>query len=199
MEGAHLLGPTTQRRVTMPSLKARLCSMGLKGFRCVNLGGYQFNDHLCLCLCLCSWHWQVPWTAGERGCRWRGKEDKRAIAHPLDRLLLPAPACWVSSTGSRVLQEGDDDTDPFLDLLLWLLTQQFASGVPIFSDFLKVGETSGRRDALKSIPNSPASPRGPRWLNAPNPFPALLWGQIGFILSALHTAEGSKFNAIFYI
>lgn len=141
----------------------------------------------------------VPWPAGERGCMWRGKGNRTAIAHRLDGLFLPTLACCMSSTGGRALQEGDDDTDPFLDLLLSLLTQQFASGVPIFSNFLKVGKTSGRGDALKSTTNSPESPRGPWRLDEPNPFPALIWGQAGFIFSALHTAEGSKFDAIFYI
>ena len=66
----------------------------------------------------------------------------------------------MSSTGDGALQDGDDDTDPFLDPLLSLLTKEFASGVPIFSNFLKVGETFGRGDALKSMTNSPESHRG---------------------------------------
>lgn len=115
-----------------------------------------------------------------------GKRDRRAIAHPLVRLVLPAPACVMSSTGDGAPQEGDDDIYPFLYLLLSLLTKQFASGLPIFSNFGKVGKTFGRGDALKSITNCPKTRRGPWRPDAPNPFPTHFGADRAHLLSSTH-------------
>lgn len=53
-------------------------------------------------------------------------------------------ALWMSSTSDRVLQEGDDDTDPLWDLLSAPLTLQVASAAPVFSNFLKEDKTFWR-------------------------------------------------------
>lgn len=65
----------------------------------------------------------------------------------------------MSANGDEALQEGHDDTDPLLDLLSPLPTKHFASGIPIFCIFLKVGETAGRGDPLNITTNSTESPR----------------------------------------
>lgn len=89
---------------------------------------------------------------------WREKEDRRTRAQLLDRLFLTTPDCWMSSNGDEALQEGHDDTDPLLDLLLLPPTQHFAPGIPIFCIFLKVSETAGKGDVLNSTTNSSPSP-----------------------------------------
>lgn len=140
--------------------------------------------------------------AGALAC-WRARirleREQKSHSPPLDRLFLPTPACWMSLTSNGALQEGDSDTDLFLDLLLLLLTKQLTSGIPIDSNFLKVGKTSGRGDALTSMTNSPESPRAIGWLNAPNTFLALIWGLTGLVFSTLHTTDSSKFCIIIYI
>lgn len=59
----------------------------------------------------------------------------------------------------EALQEGHNDTDPLLDLLLPLPTKNFDFGIPIFCIFLKAGETAWTGDAINSTTNSPQSPR----------------------------------------
>lgn len=81
----------------------------------------------------------------EKRCTWRGKEDRRATVYPLDRLLLPTSPCWMSLISSGAPEEGDGNTDTFLDLLLLLLTKQIASAFPIFGNFKSVQNICERR------------------------------------------------------
>lgn len=125
-------------------------------------------------------HWKVRIHVE----RERGQEKQS----PAPGQAAPAHS-WLLDVfnGDEVLQEGYDDTDPSLDLLLPPPTKQFASGIPIFCNFLKVGETAGRGDALNSMTNSLESPRQPQWLEAPNLFPALICGgRQGLSLSSTH-------------
>lgn len=75
--------------------------------------------------------------------RERGQEKQS----PAPGQAVPAHSGLLDvCNGDEALQEGHDDTDPSLDLLLPPPTKQFASGIPIFCNFLKVGETAGRGD-----------------------------------------------------
>lgn len=139
------------------------------------------------------------WTLAGAVAQWRAKmhmeieRGEECHCLPLDRLLLTASACWMSLISSGARQEGDDDRDAYLDLLLLLLTKQLASGVPIFGNSKCVQNIRERR-CMKEHYKFP-SPPGTMVTRCTKHSSCSHLG----LISALHTAEGSRKSMMYFV